>query len=186
MEISKIEAAISNSYTYSDCIRNLKWPDNGSSYRKIKLIIKNNAIDISHFDRYHRNKERRKYNVIKKTCPICGKKFDTLDGHPQEKTTCSYSCSNTYFNGIVRNVNEDNLNYRTICFRHHGKQCIICGEKNIVAVHHMDQNHGNKSPENLIPLCPTHHGYWHSKYRSEIEDAVIGHINDFIRRDDEK
>jgi len=45
-----------------------------------------------------------------------------------------------------------------------------------VAVHHYDENHNNNNPENLVPLCPTHHQYVHSKYKNE----VIDKINEFV------
>lgn len=176
-----MKLAIEKSISYADCIRNLSWPDNGTSYRKIKSFIEEHSIDISHFDRYHSNRSRRKYELVEKACPVCGRLFKTKASSPREKITCSYACANTHFNGIARNVNEDKLTYRTICFRHHGKKCIVCSEDKIVAVHHMDGNHDNKSPENLIPLCPTHHGYWHSRYRSEIEETVLNYVENFLK-----
>ena len=62
--------------------------------------------------------------------------------------------------------------YRTQAWKFHKKECIVCGETKIVAVHHYDEDHANKSKENLIPLCPTHHGYVHSKYRDEVMPII--------------
>ena len=42
-------------------------------------------------------------------------------------------------------------------------ECIICGFKNIVHLHHIDYNHDNNSESNLIGLCPNHHGMIHKK-----------------------
>ena len=53
-----------------------------------------------------------------------------------------------------------------------GKACIVCGEDNIVAVHHYDHNKKNNEPSNLIPLCPTHHQYVHSRYKHLVEDKI--------------
>lgn len=44
--------------------------------------------------------------------------------------------------------------------------------RKIVEVHHYDGDRNNNELSNLIPLCPTHHRYWHSKHRSEIKDLV--------------
>lgn len=49
---------------------------------------------------------------------------------------------------------------------------MICGEDKIVTVHHWDFNHGNNEPSNLIPICPTHHQYLHSRYKVLIEEQV--------------
>lgn len=115
-----------------------------------------------------------------KHCPVCNKQILS-----KESQTCSYACSNTMF----RHGNEGGTQYRTdrelieagryrdICFRHHEKKCVYCGEDKIVAVHHLNDDSSDHRPENLIPLCPTHHEYWHSQYRHIVEDAV----NEYIR-----
>jgi len=112
-------------------------------------------------------------------CPVCNGVKNNLKNY-----TCSNSCANTYFRSGINNPNFNEYSptaYVKICFSHHKKECIICGENNIVAVHHYDENHSNDSPENLIPLCPTHHQYFHSKYRSLIENKVDEYRNDFIK-----
>lgn len=113
-----------------------------------------------------------------KECPVCGKKFMS------DSTTCSYSCSNKYFRhgevGGCRYVDDDVLverkSYRHLCFRYHAKKCVVCGEENIVAVHHLNENHNDNRPENLIPLCPTHHQYCHSNYKNLVADAIEKYI----------
>lgn len=123
---------------------------------------------------------------ITKTCPICGNCFETKLGHKKEKTVCSHSCANTYFRSGKLNPNyknDDELNgvasYVIICFRYHEKKCVCCDEKNIVEVHHYDNNKKNNKPENLIPLCPTHHKYWHSKFRSLIRSIIDEYVENF-------
>ena len=104
-----------------------------------------------------------------KVCPQCSSKFNTKDN----STTCSHSCANKYFKKNHNNY----TNYRTICFHHHKKECVVCKESNIVAVHHYDHNHYNNDPTNLIPMCPTHHQYMHSKFKHLIEDIVNEYKN---------
>jgi len=116
-----------------------------------------------------------KYKIIIKKCPVCKKEFKTKNDS-KEKTTCSYSCANTYFRSGKDNPNYKGTQYRTICFAHHKKECIICGENKIVEVHHLDENHENNEPNNLIPLCPTHHSYWHSKYKYLVENEVNKYV----------
>jgi len=127
-----------------------------------------------------------KYKKIIKVCPICDNEFETRLGHPREKTVCSHSCANTYFRSGKLNPNYKNddeltgvVKYVTICFRYHEKKCVCCDEKNIVEVHHYDGNKENNKPENLIPLCPTHHKYWHSRFRKTIKFKVDEYAKNF-------
>lgn len=122
------------------------------------------------------------YDKKKKICPVCNLEFFT------NSNTCSYSCSNTLFRhanqgGIKYKTDEQLIEknrYREICFRYHKKECLICNEQNIVEVHHLNENHYDNRPENLVPLCPTHHQYWHSGYKYIIEKTVLQYIEAFI------
>lgn len=169
---------IKKCYSLSQFCRLLGFHVNGSGIRKAKEIIKENNLDISHFN--GNLQAKIKYEIVSKECPVCGKIFETQKrGNKREKTTCSHSCSNTYFRSGNKNGNWKNERYRTTCFLYHQKECIICGENKIVEVHHMDENKGNNNPDNLVPLCPTHHQYWHSRYREEIEIKVYDYIKHF-------
>jgi HNH endonuclease len=124
------------------------------------------------------NHEKRCYlNPINmRRCEICSKpikNFQTSHG------TCSRSCANTRFRSGEDNGNWRQESYRSTCFRYHKKECVVCKESNIVAVHHMDENRSNNEPSNLIPLCPTHHQYWHSRYRRLIENSVYSYISEW-------
>ena len=53
------------------------------------------------------------------------------------------------------------------------QKCILCDFDKFVALHHLDQNKNNSSPENLIGLCPNHHQMLHTlKYREEVFQAL--------------
>ena len=116
-------------------------------------------------------------------CPVCGKLKKDL-----HNTTCSNSCANTHFRSGINNPNYkggENRNsrgeapYRVICFSYHKKECVICGEDLIVEVHHLDGVKENNAPENLIPICSTHHKYWHSRHKHLIENEVLEYAEDF-------
>jgi hypothetical protein len=107
-------------------------------------------------------------------CPVCNSVKKSLSN-----TTCSTSCANTFFRSGIDNPNHSNSNYRAICFSWHKKECVICGESGIVEVHHLDENHNNNDPANLVPLCPTHHKYWHSAHKKLIEQQVFNYVKDF-------
>jgi hypothetical protein len=170
-----LKQIIQLSHSKSEVCRKLNLPVNGSGIRKVNKIINDNNFDISHFS-------QTKYPFIKKRCPVCGFEFITQKNHPREKTTCSYSCSNTFFRSGKKNGNWSNNTYRSTCFLYHEKKCIICGENNIVSVHHYNKNHNDNRPENLVPLCPTHHQYVHSKYSHLVIDKINDYINNFTKK----
>ena len=106
-------------------------------------------------------------------CKVCD---SPIKNYKHSKGTCSYSCSNVLF-AHLRNPDKS-VGYQTLCFRYHEKKCIVCGENKIVAVHHYDHDHSNNDVENLIPLCPTHHQYVHSRYKNEVQDIIDEYVND--------
>lgn len=110
-----------------------------------------------------------------KLCSVCSNPIK----HYKTSKTCGYSCSNTLFRSGPNNPNWKDSTYTTTCFHYHTKECVICQESNIVEVHHLDENHKNNSPSNLIPLCPTHHQYWHSRYRHIVEPQIRKYIENW-------
>jgi hypothetical protein len=168
---------IKNSQTITDAIKLIYGYDNGKTRKKFFEFIELYSVDISHL-----KKKKTKYEYLEKNCPICNNLFVTITNHKHEKTTCSYSCSNSFFRSGPNNPNwvgsvenRERNGYRRIGFDNHKKECVVCGESKIVAIHHYDCNKKNNSPENLIPLCPTHHQYIHSRFKNEI----IGIVDDF-------
>ena len=108
-----------------------------------------------------------------KFCKVCNQ---PIKNYKSSKGTCSHKCANTHFRTGDKNGAWTGENYQLICFASHKKQCIVCGEEKIVAVHHNDQNHKNNSADNLIPLCPTHHQYVHSRYKDEVQPIIDRYI----------
>lgn len=104
-----------------------------------------------------------------KLCVVCNKPIKAY----KKNTTCSHSCSNKHFRTGPNNGSWKDDVYRTTCFHYHKKECVVCKEINIVEVHHLDEKHSNNDPSNLIPLCPTHHQYWHSRFKHLIEKQVL-------------
>ena len=153
---------------------------NGTTSRFTSECISRFGLSSEHFDLYHKS---RKYTTVTKECPICGTEFEAKDGEPREKTTCSYGCANILFRSGEDNGRHKkgkgttaSSSYRYICFKYHDKKCIICGEDKVITVHHYDEDHYNNSPENLVPMCPTHHQYMHSRHKHLISDQVDEYI----------
>ena len=150
---------------------------NGRAARFVNKIITENSLSIEHFD--NGLSKKTKHPLVTKKCPVCQSDFNARMGARKEKQTCSYACANKHFRSGENNgmwKDDSNARYTKICFRYHQKKCVVCEEERIVAVHHFDHNHNNNDPVNLIPLCPTHHNYVHSRYK----DLVIGKIEEYI------
>ena len=111
-------------------------------------------------------------------CEVCE---TPIKDYKHSKGTCSHSCSNKLFSHL-RNKPESYSRYTTICWKEHKKECVVCGENKIVAVHHMNEDHNDNRIENLVPLCPTHHAYMHSRYKNEILHIVEEYIKQFNLR----
>jgi len=116
-----------------------------------------------------------------KICPVC---YNPIKNY-KNNVTCSSKCARSYFADMYDEFGRNNggkKRYQTICFQHHKKKCVYCGEEKIVAVHHNDGDHSNNDPINLIPLCPTHHTYMHSRYKDEIQPSIDEYLqNDFLK-----
>lgn len=123
--------------------------------------------------------------INKRLCVVCDTPIKNLlvkkDGRKQ--ITCSVGCANKHFRSGPNHGNWKG-HYKPTCFHYHKKECVVCGENRIVAVHHLDENHENNDPANLIPLCPTHHCYWHSKHKHLIENIVLEYIKNWSGRQD--
>ena len=175
-----LEEEIKKCFSLTQFCKVLKLHTNGNGMKKAKEIILQNGLNSDHFNKNLNAK--RKYELIDKECPVCGDNFKTQKrGNSREKRTCSYSCSNTFFRSGKNNPNwkEVSTQYRNKCFEYHKKECIICKEEKIVEVHHIDEDRSNNDIFNLVPLCPTHHKYWHSEFKKEIEEKIYNYIKEF-------
>lgn len=164
----ELQDIINSSETRGEAIRKLFKYNNGRTGSKFDKLVKEHNLDISHLIR-----NKPKYKRYETECPVCGTEFTTNE--KENKTTCGYRCANTYFRSGKNNPNWKGTQYRTIMKEHHKMECVVCGEDKIVTCHHYDENHNNNEPSNLIPLCPTHHQYVHSRYK----DEVIGIIDEY-------
>ena len=114
--------------------------------------------------------------AIVKRCIVCD---SIIKNYKESKGTCSRACANKHFRSGENNGNWKQDTYQSTCFLYHGKKCVICDESLIVDAHHLDEDKTNNDPSNLIPLCPNHHRYWHSRYRHLIEEKVYSYIDEW-------
>lgn len=184
---SELEKIVSKSDSWSQFARNLGIKSyNGTIGRFVKNLACEHGLNTEHFDggKERQRKQNTKYPLVEKSCKVCFATFKTRVGSPKEQHTCSYACSNTYFRSGENNGQwkAGNKHYARICFMYHERRCIICGEERIVAVHHYDENRKNNAPENLIPICPTHHVYFHSRYRNLVEVKIDEYRAEWIKK----
>lgn len=158
------------------CCNLLYGTNSGATRRVIRKVMEDHGIDPLVFKK--KQKDLVDAKDIVKVCPVCSKEFNARIGK-KESETCSHSCANKiYRRGRRSGLWKDSV-YRTTCFLYHKKECVVCGEKLVVAVHHADGDKKNNDPRNLIPLCPTHHQYMHSKHRHVIEGVVKEYVESF-------
>lgn len=179
-EITKenLEKIIKESVSLGEVIRKLNFHNNKKGYSKIRNLIKDFNLDTSCLCvNSSLSNSRRLYPKITKECPVCKTPFIAEFGNPREKQTCSWGCSNKFF--AHKRAKDENLKqYRTICFRFWKKECLICKFKEVVEVHHFDENHSNNEPKNLIPLCANHHQMIHTnKWKEKLQKEVTEKIN---------
>lgn len=129
---------------------------NGRILKEVKSLLTETDIDIRHFT--HNGRPPTK--IINVVCPVCGTKFGYLE-YEKPRTTCSYSCANTYFRSGKDHPNyKEELtegSYRRRALEYYGAKCLLCDEYEVTEVHHIDGNRDNNSMDNLVVLCPTHH-----------------------------
>ena len=168
-----MEKIIKESKSIAQVVKKIFGYDNRYARDKVEKFIKENNISTYHFG------GNKKLSRQVKICPVCNKNFESLINHRDEKVTCSHSCANSFFRSGKNNPNWKDDRYTTTCWEYHKKQCIICGEDKIVTVHHHDENHYNNSPDNLVPLCPTHHQYVHSRFKDLVIDQIENYLYNF-------
>lgn len=168
----------------------------GKEFLKPERFIKHSKHNYCSSECSH-NATNKQIEVI---CDFCGKSYMIKPSKLLQSKSglhfCSRNCKNNaqkIVNGFkeiqpshygctkYKDYTPQNI-YQRICFENHPHKCCVCGEEKIVAVHHYDGNHNNNEPSNLVPLCPTHHCYIHSKYKDKIIDKVNAYVEAFKRK----
>lgn len=174
-------------WTCKHCNNQFKYTTTSEKANHSRWCDKNPIRNSSNhlYSRGTENKFGKKTSYLV-NCFSCNKTFSVIEREKlfpsKEKYFCSRSCANS-IGGKVKAIKyyqpDDSVKYTTLAWRYHKKECIVCGENKIVAVHHHNEIHEDNRPANLVPLCPTHHQYMHSKYKWTIKDVVDNYVNNF-------
>lgn len=90
----EFERIVQESHSKSDLAKRLGFSYyGGASGKFVGNLLTIYPCSIAHFEP---GKDRHKYQIVKKICPICSIEFGTQLGHRDEKTCCSISCSNSF------------------------------------------------------------------------------------------
>jgi len=133
------------------------------------------GITLSQFAKFKHEKYCSLNPKNIKYCPIC----DGYIKHYKYNKTCSHQSKGH----IPHNKKYfDKVNYRKIAVKYHKMECIICGEDLMIDVHHFDGDRDNNNPENLVPICATHHRYiHHNENYYFIKECIDDYVNNFIK-----
>ena len=106
-------------------------------------------------------------------CSYCGKEFYKTNSKMDNSKSGLYFCCREHKDLAQRldsglefevlrpeHYGTTSKNYRDVAFRSYPHQCAICGwseDKDILEVHHIDEDRNHNEKENLIILCPICH-----------------------------
>jgi hypothetical protein len=147
--------------------------------------MNNGKYHTEEYKAKQKEKVDRKFGPVlehTKVCEKCGSEYIFVGREKSKSFHSSRFCSRKCANSVGgrakadKHHTDETCHYTTVAWRHHDKKCVICGEENVVAVHHLNENHKDNDPKNLVPLCPTHHQYMHSKHKHLIEDKVSEYV----------
>ena len=169
--ISDITLFKNSFHSLAEICEYLGYSSHGRNTAAVTVFCNKNNIDISHFT----SNGKPRIKATTKVCLNCGKEFDATGSKLQRKTTCSHLCANTYYKP---NKKETTKNTYALAAKNAGMtSCCICGESNLVDIHHIDHDRENNSLDNLAPLCPTHHMYFHRNKEHLIFDKFIEYLD---------
>lgn len=132
-----LQEAVKDSFNWIEVCKKLGKNRSTHTVNPIKRDIVKYGIDISHFDFYKKNKERRIHPNVIKQCLVCFKTFQTLSGIKKEKKYCSRKCCNSLKLGNRHSKQSHVKTSITMSGRPKGsmikrekifKKCQFCGE----------------------------------------------------------
>lgn len=151
----------------------------GDRQRSASLVLCENCgkeflkanIDIRKTKRHYCSencyREANKSPTVELKCAACGKPFMKRIKEMSSKSGlyfCCRSCKDAsqHIDGLLcpAHYGTSETYYRATAFRNYEKKCEHCGydqHEQGLEVHHIDENHNNNIPENLIVLCATCH-----------------------------
>ncbi len=173
----KLAELLNNSTTLGQVCIGIGYSDHGRNTKYLNEYLALNEIAFGTYTGCGRKQTKELRN-----CAQCNKEFEAITSQKMtnKQITCSNYCSNNY-----KKFKEDRLNNRLfaeesyrVAARNAGMHsCCICGESEVLDIHHIDEDRDNNSVSNLMPLCPTHHMYIHRGKSHLIFDKMVEYLD---------
>ena len=104
LKLENIKQAIKQGETLSKILQTLECHDNTFNRNKLKQIIQDNSIDITHLKS---KTSKKQYLENPKYCKYCGKE---IPYEKRENDFCNHSCAASYNNKGLLEMEKDNVN----------------------------------------------------------------------------
>lgn len=111
-------------------------------------------------------------------CSCCGGSFVVKEREKlfpsKQKYFCSRKCANSV-GGAAKRDKYGITGYVAVAEKFYKRECAVCGVRDILDVHHIDEDRSNYHPSNLIFLCPNDHYRLHRNKDEQVLKVIEGH-----------
>jgi hypothetical protein len=172
----KLQELLNINKTLIGVVLGLGYSNHGRNTKALRTFLDSNNIVFN-------NLTSNTIEYEDKVCANCGEVFKVSirDKGEQKKITCSHYCSSNYKEfkekRVLAKLGHEAKSYPKVAKRYGLNSCCICGEDQVVDIHHLDEDRDNNDISNLVPLCPTHHAYMHRFKSDLIFDRLIEYLD---------
>jgi hypothetical protein len=161
--------------TLGSICKGLGYSTHGRNTGTLTIFLKTNNIEF-------KNHTQKTKELEARNCAYCGTEFfvSVHNKNEYKVLTCSHACSGAYpefiSNRVVAKIGEAK-SYPIVAKRAGLNCCCICGESEVLDIHHLDEDRYNNDISNLVPICPTHHAYIHRGKSDLIFSTLIEYLD---------
>ena len=176
LESTKLQELLNTCTSLGAIAKELGYSTHGRNTSAISVFLRSNGLDF--------NKHTSKpIEYETRQCLHCGKDFQVSihNKNTFKVRTCSHYCSANYseykLSRVANKIGSLATSYPLVAKRNNLTYCGICGESEVIDIHHIDEDRDNNDISNLVALCPNHHAYIHRGKGHLILDKLIEHLD---------